>query len=81
MDFYKDSEDDTYWLSLKCDGKYHFEGYTAEYTIHEDNIMDVLRVFRGHIKEKPETEQRITEGRLNSLPFIIQKIGDIDYDR
>lgn len=56
MDFYKDSEDDTYWLSLKCDGKYHFEGYTAEYTIHEDNIMDVLRVFRGHIKEKPETE-------------------------
>lgn len=54
MNFYKDSEDDTYWLSLECDGKYHFEGYCAEYTIHEDTITEVLRVFRKHIKEKPE---------------------------
>lgn len=56
MDFYKDKEDNTYWLSLKCGGKYHFEGYFAEYTIHEDTITEVLRVFRQHFKEKPETE-------------------------
>lgn len=56
MDFYKDGEDNTYWLSLKCDGKYHFEDYVAEYTIHEDTIMDVLRVFRWHIKEKQNRE-------------------------
>lgn len=52
MDFYKDSEDGTYWLSLKCDGKYCFEGYAAEYTIHEDTIAEVIREFRQHIKEK-----------------------------
>lgn len=52
MDFYKDSEDDTYWLSLKCDGKYHFEEYCAEYTIHEDTIAEVLRVLRECIAEK-----------------------------
>ena len=54
MDFYKDNEDNTYWLSLKCDEKYHFDEYFAEYTIHEDTIMEVLRVFREHIKEKPK---------------------------
>ncbi len=51
-DFYKDNEDNTYWLFLKCDGKYHFDGYYAEYTIHEDTITDVLRVFRECIVEK-----------------------------
>lgn len=55
-DFYKDNDDNTYWLTLKCDGRYHFQGYFAEYTIHEDTIVDVLRVFRRHIKEKLETE-------------------------
>lgn len=54
-DFYKDNEDNTYWLSLKCDGKYHFEGYAAEYTIHENTITEILQAFREHIKEKPET--------------------------
>lgn len=56
MDFYKDSEDGSYWLSLKCDGKYYFEGYIAEYTIHEDTITEVLSVLRKYIKEKTETE-------------------------
>lgn len=55
-DFYKDNEDLTYWLSLKSDGKYHLEGYFAEYTIHENTITEVLQVFRQHIKERLETE-------------------------
>lgn len=54
MDFYKDSGDGTYWLSLKCDGKYHFEGYYAEYTIHEDTIAEALRAFRECIAQKTE---------------------------
>lgn len=52
-DFYRETEDGcTYWLSLKCDGKYHLVDYTAEYTIHEDTIQDVLRVLRNCIAEK-----------------------------
>lgn len=55
-DFYKDNEDLTYWLSLKCDGKYHLKAYFSEYTIHENTITEVLQVFRQHIKERLETE-------------------------
>ena len=52
-DFHRECEDgDTYWLSLKCDGKYHLVGYVSEYTIHEDTIQDVLRVLREYIEEK-----------------------------
>lgn len=54
-DFYKDNEDLTYWLSLKCDGVYHFEGYVAEYTIHENTLTEVLRVFRKCIKKGAKT--------------------------
>ena len=53
LDFHKECEEGyTYWLSLKCNGKYHLVGYNAEYTIHEDTIQGVLKVLRKYIKEK-----------------------------
>lgn len=52
-DFYREHDDGySYWIRLRQDGKYHLEGYEAEYTIHESTIQDVLRVLREHIVEK-----------------------------
>lgn len=52
-DFYREYDNGySYWLTLRQDGKYHLEGYEAEYTIHENTIQDVLRVLREHIAEK-----------------------------
>lgn len=52
-DFHIEYEDGySYWLSLKCNGKYHFEGYVSEYTIHESTLTEILRVFRQCIRVK-----------------------------
>lgn len=55
-DFYKDSEDNSYWLELDCEGKYYLEYYYADSVIHEDTISAVLEVLRTCIKEKTETK-------------------------
>ena len=36
-DFYKD--DDGWWICLKENGLYEFEGYASQYTIHEDTQL------------------------------------------
>lgn len=49
-DFYKD--DDGWWICLDCNGKYFFDGYYADYTIHEDTKADALREFKAYITER-----------------------------
>jgi hypothetical protein len=52
-DFHKEFEEGySYWLSVKCDSKYHLVGYYSEYTIHEDTLTETLKVFKECIKEK-----------------------------
>lgn len=52
-DFHREYEEGyTYWLSLKCDGKYHLSSYCSEFTIHENSITEVIRVLREHITIK-----------------------------
>lgn len=49
-DFYKD--DDGWWICLKENGLYEFEGYASQYTIHEDTQLEAIRQFRNCIRRK-----------------------------
>lgn len=49
-DFYKD--DDGWWICLKENGLYEFEGYSSQYTIHEDTQLEAIRQFRDCIRHK-----------------------------
>lgn len=50
QDFYKD--DDGWWICLKENGLYEFEGYASQYTIHEDTQLEAIRQFRNCIRRK-----------------------------
>ena len=49
-DFYKDSEG--WWITLKSESGFRFEGYYSDYTIHEDTLNEALKSFRESIKGK-----------------------------
>lgn len=53
-DFYKDS--DGWWITLNCDGLFHFVDYYSEYTIHEDTQKEALAAFKQNIQRKVNTD-------------------------
>lgn len=60
QDFYKD--DDGWWICLKENGLYEFEGYASQYTIHEDTQLEAIRQFRDCIQRKNEERLYLAYG-------------------
>lgn len=56
-DFYKDA--DGWWICLNADGPYEFDGYAAQYTIHESTQREAIRQFRECIRLKESTQQHL----------------------
>lgn len=50
IDFYKDC--DGWWITINSEGPYHFSGYYAEYTIHEDTQKEAVEAFKEYITIK-----------------------------